>query len=333
MQVDMFRHNAINRRVFLGSLGVDLFGTGVTAHAKQTRKVARIGLLRPQSPPEPYTTAIRTSLQHLGYVEGESVEFEDRWAEGRMERLPALAADLVRVGVDIIVAISTPAAQAAKEATTSIPIVVAYIGDPVGSGLVASLARPSGNITGVSVPNAEYSGKWLEFLKAAVPKLSRAVVLANPGNANHTVLLRPLEIAAARLHVSLHSVEAHDSGEFDRAFGGMIRERADGLIVLPDPRFTREHLVELVRRHRIPAIYQYREFAEAGGLLAYGPSLAAISDRAALYVDRILKGAKPGDLPVEQPTTFELVINLKAARELGLTIPPAFLMRADVVIQ
>jgi len=333
MKVNMFRHNAINRRVFLGSLGVGLFGTGVTAHAKQTRKVARIGLLRPQSPPEPYTTAIRTSLQHLGYVEGESVEFEDRWAEGRMERLPALAADLVRVGVDIIVAISTPAAQAAKEATTSIPIVVAYIGDPVGSGLVASLARPSGNITGVSVLNVEYSGKWLEFLKAAVHKLSRAVVLANPGNANHTVLLRPLEIAAARLHVSLHSVEAHDSGEFDRAFGGMIRERADGLIVLPDPRFTREHLVELVRRHRIPAIYQYREFAEAGGLLAYGPSLAAISDRAALYVDRILKGAKPGDLPVEQPTTFELVINLKAARELGLTIPPAFLMRADVVIQ
>ena len=332
MKVDMFRQNAMNRRVFLGSLGVGLFGTCLTAHAKQTRKVARIGLLRPQSPPDPYTTAIRTSLRHLGYVEGQNVEFEDRWAEG-MERLPALAAELVRAGVDVIVAISTPAAQAAKEATTSIPIVVAYIGDPVGSGLVASLARPSGNITGVSVLNVDYSAKWLEFLKAAVPKLSRAVVLANPGNANHAALMRPLEIASARLHVSLHAVEAHDSGEFDHAFGGMVRERADGLIVLPDPRFTREHLVQLVRRHRIPAIYQYREFAEAGGLLSYGPPLAAISDRAALYVDRILKGAKPGDLPVEQPTTLELVINLKAAKELGLTIPRSFLMRADVVIQ
>ena len=146
-------------------------------------------------------------------------------------------------------------------------------------------------------------------------------------------MLRPLQIAAARLHVSLLSVEAHDSGEFDHAFGGMIRERADGLIVLPDPRFTREHLVELVRRHRIPAIYQYREFAEAGGLLAYGPPLAVISDRAALYVDKILKGAKPADLPVEQPTTLELVVNLKAAKELGLTIPQALVMRADAVIQ
>ncbi len=333
MKVGMFRHNLVNRRVFLGSLGVGLLGTRLTTEAKPARKVARIGLLRPQSPPDPYTTAIRTSQRQLGYVEGQTVEFEDRWAEGRMERLPALAADLVRIGVDVIVAISTPAAQAAKEATAIIPIVVAYIGDPVGSGLVASLGRPGGNITGVSVLNVEYSAKWLEFLKAAVPKLSRAVVLANPANANHAVLLRPLQIAAARLHVSLVSVEAHDSGEFDHAFGGMIRERADGLIVLPDPRFTREHLVELVRRHRIPAIYQYREFAEVGGLLAYGPPLAVISDRAALYVDKILKGAKPADLPVEQPTTLELVVNLKAAKELGLTIPQAFVMRADAVIQ
>jgi len=174
MKVGMFRHNVVNRRVFLGSLGVGLLGTRLTTEAKPARKVARIGLLRPQSPPDPYTTAIRTSLRQLGYVEGQTVEFEDRWAEGRMERLPALAADLVRIGVDAIVAISTPAAQAAKEATAIIPIVVAYIGDPVGSGLVASLGRPGGNITGVSVLNVEYSAKWLEFLKAAVPKLSRA---------------------------------------------------------------------------------------------------------------------------------------------------------------
>jgi putative tryptophan/tyrosine transport system substrate-binding protein len=333
MKVRTFKQNAMNRRVFLGSLGAGLLGSCLQAEAKRTAKFARIGLLRPQSPPDPYTTAIRTSLRNLGYVEGQTVEFEDRWAEGRVERLPALAADLVRAGVDVIVAISTPAALAAKEATATIPIVIAYIGDPVGAGLVASLGRPGGNITGVSVLNVEYSAKWLEFLKAAVPKLSRAVVLGNPANANHTVLMRPLEIASARLHVSLHLVEAHDSSEFDHAFGGMIRERADGLIVLPDPRFTREHLVALVRRHRIPAIYQYREFAEAGGLLAYGPPLAAISDRAALYVDKILKGAKPGDLPVEQPTTLELVVNLKAAKELGLAIPQSLVGRADVVIQ
>jgi putative ABC transport system substrate-binding protein len=323
----------LNRRTFLGGIAVGLVGTPRFASARQGGKVARVGLLRPESPPDPYTTAVRASLRNLGYVEGQTVHIEDRWAEGKFERLPVLAADLVRAGVDVIIAISTPAAQAAKESTAIIPVVIAYVGDPVGSGLVGSLARQGGNVTGISVLNVEYCAKWLEFLKEAVPKLARVAVLSSPLNANHLPLLKALRSGAGRLNVSLHPVEVHDSSEFDRALGGMIRERTDGLIVLPDPRFTREHLVELVRRHRIPAVYQWREFAEAGGLLAYGPPLTAIADRVALYVDTILKGSKVGDLPVEQPTTLELVINLKTAKALGLRIPPSLLQRADVVIQ
>lgn len=229
----------------------------------------------------------------------------------------------------MIVALSTPAALAAKQASASIPIVITYVGDPVAAGLVASLRRPGGNVTGVSALNVEYSVKWLELLREAVPKLAHVAVLTFPPNPNHALIWRELQGAASTLGVTLHPVEAREPGAFEGAFAAMAQQRVDGLIVLPDPLFTRPAVAELATRRRIPAIYQWREFAEAGGLMAYGPSLVGIAEHTAAYVDKILKGAKPADLPVEQPTKFELVINLRTAKALGLTIGPSLLARMD----
>ena len=263
---------------------------------------------------------------------------EYRYAEGKLERFPALAAELVALKVEVIVAPPTPAAQAAKQATKTIPIVFAGVGDPVTSGLVTSLARPGGNVTGLSGLSPELVGKCLEQLKQAVPGVSRVAVLWHPGGQGERTerdMLKEAEVAARALGMRLQIVEARGTADFDRAFSDMTTARADALTVLPSNMFNNERrrLADLAAKNRLPAVYQFREYVDAGGLMAYGANLADLNRRAATYVDKILKGAKPADLPVEQPTKFELVINLKTAKALGLTIPQSVLLRADEVIQ
>jgi putative ABC transport system substrate-binding protein len=268
-------------------------------------------------------------------VEGQNVATEYRIAD-RHEGLPALAADLVGANVDVIVALATPATAAAKKATATIPIVMIGPGDPVGSGFIASLARPGGNVTGVTYSAADMGilAKQLELLKEAVPTVTRVAVLSNPSNANHPRWVREVKGAGRSLGVQIDVLEARTPGEVDSAFAGMARERPGAILVMADGVFVvnRTRLAALASKTRLPALGQFREFVEAGGLLSYGPSLPDLGRRAAGYVDRILKGARPADLPVEQPTRLELVINAKAARALGLTIPQRLLLRADHVI-
>jgi len=279
--------------------------------------------------------AFLDGMRALGYIEGQNVVLEYRGAAGQYERFPALAAELVRLPVDVLLAGGTPAALAAKDATTTIPIVIAGVGDPVGSGLVASLARPGGNVTGVSVLQPAVVGKQLEFLKDVLPTVTRVAILWNPTNPGHTPVVQEADVAAQRLGVQLHRVEARGPEAFDGAFAAMTRAHADALLVLGG-NITFEHrqrLAELAATRRLPTMHNVRPFVEAGGLMAYGPSSRDLRRRAAVYVDKILKGAKPADLPVEQPTKFELIIHLKTAKALGLTIPPSLLLLADEVIQ
>jgi len=274
-------------------------------------------------------------LGGLGYVEGQNIALEERWADGRYERLPDLAADLVRLNVDVLVTVATPATQAAQQATKTIPIVMTLVSDPVQSGLVVNLARPGGNATGLSFMHPELSRKRLELLKEILPKIARVAVLSNPSNPNTPPLMRETEAAARAMRVQLQVVEVRDSTQLDGAFAAMIRDRAGALVVTPDSVFLdqRRRIVDLAAKSRLPAMYPWREPVDAGGLMAYGASGPDILRRAAVYVDKIVKGAKPGDLPVEQPAKFELVINLKTAKALGLKIPPAVLARADQVIE
>jgi putative ABC transport system substrate-binding protein len=282
--------------------------------------------------------AFLQGLRDLGYVEGRNVVIEYRFAEGKLERYPALAAELVALKVDVIVAPITPAALAAKQATKTIPIVFVAVGDPITDGLVTSLARPGGNVTGLSLLFPELVGKCLEELKQAVPGVSRVAVLWQPGAVGERTekdMLKGAEVAARALGVRLQFVEARGPADLDRAFSDITKARAGALTVLPGNMFfsERRRLVDLAAKNRLPAVYPLREFVDAGGLMSYGASNADMFRRAATYVDKILKGAKPADLPVEQPTKFELVINLKAAKVLGLTIPQSLLGRADEVVQ
>src|SRR5712692_4866435 len=311
----------------------------VGAEAQQAAKVARIGFLSADIAANLHLReAFLQGLRDLGYIEGRNVVIEYRDAEGKYERLPALAADLVALKVDVIVVTSTPAALAAKQATRTIPIVLAWAGDPVGSGLVTSLARPGGNVTGLSVLAPELVGKRLELLTQAVPGVSRVAALWHPGDyAERTDkdMLKEADVAARALGVRLQVVEARGPEDFDRAFSDMTRARADAVTVQSTNIFfiERRRLVDLAAKNRLPAMYLTREFVDAGGFMSYGPNVADLFRRAATYVDKILKGAKPGDLPIEQPTKFELVINLKTAKALGLTIPQSVLGRADEIIQ
>jgi len=309
----------------------------ISAEAQQPKKIPRIGVLWLYSPTiaSPFAEAFRQGLRGLGYVEGQNIALEERWAEGRFDRLPSLAAELVRLKVDILVTASTPAAQAGQQATQSIPIVLTNVSDPVESGLVSSLARPGGNVTGLSLMHPELAGKRLELLKEVIPKLSRVAVLSNPANPIMPPLLRETEAAARALGVQLQVVEVRDPSDFDSAFSAMTRERAGALVVLPDAIFQNERtrIAGLAAKARLPAMYAWREAVDAGGLMAYGASVPDIFRRAATYVDKILKGAKPADLPVEQPTKFEFIINLKAAKQIGLTIPPDLLARATKIIR
>ena len=308
--------------------------------AQQAAKVARIGYLSlnlAASPPNLHE-AFRQGLRDLGYVEGRNVVIEYRDAEGKPERLPALAAELVALKVDVIVAGSTPHALAAKQATRTLPIVFIGAGDPVTDGLVTSLARPGGNVTGLSSLTPERVGKCLELLTQAVPGVSRVAVLWQPGAVGERTerdTLKGAEVAARALGVRLQFVEARGPADIDRAFADMTRARAGALTVWTTAMLVSERgrLVALAAKNRLPGVYTLREFVDAGGLMSYGHSQADLNRRAATYVDKVLKGAKPADLPVEQPTKFDLVINLKTAKALGLTIPPSVLARADHVVE
>jgi len=328
------------RRAFLGTLAGGLLAAPLAAEAQHAAKIARIGYLSPNLAANPHLhEAFRQGLRDLGYVEGRNVVIEYRDAEGKPERLPTLAAELVALKVDVFVSGgATITALAAKEATRTLPIVFIFVGDPVGSGLVTSLARPGGNVTGLSNLAPELVGKRLELLTQAVPGVTRVAVLRLPGALGERTeknMLKEAEVAARALGVQPHFAEARGPADFDRAFSDMTRGRAGALTLLPNNMFLREHrrLVALAAKNRLPAVYVSREFVDAGGLMSYGANIADGYRRAATYVDKILKGAKPGDLPVELPTKFELVINLKTAKALGLTIPPSVLGRADEVIQ
>jgi len=327
------------RREFIGTLAGGFVAAPLAAEAQQAAKIPRIGWLGGSFAGKSHMTeAFLQGLRDLGYVEGRNVLIEIRDAEGKLERLPALAAELVALKVDVILAGGTAQALAAKEATKTIPIVFTTVVDAVADGLVTSLARPGGNVTGLSGLASELVGKWLELLKQAVPGISRVAVLWHPGTLGDRTekdMLKGAEVAARTLGVRLQIIEARRPADFDRAFSDMTRARAGALTVWTSPMFNTERgrLVDLAAKHRLPAVYPWREAVDAGGLMAYGANTADVFRRAATYVHKILKGAKPADLPVEQPTKFELVSNLKAAKALGLTIPPSLLQRADEAIQ
>jgi ABC-type uncharacterized transport system substrate-binding protein len=308
----------------------------LTAEAQAPGKVWRVavltgGLSRPTAPVQ----ALEQRLAELGYVEGRNLVIDFRTAEGQLDRLPTFATELVGRRPDVFVTISTQAAMAAKNATQTIPIVLGAVGDPVGSGIVPSLARPGGNITGASLLNAELSGKGLQLLKEAVPAASRVAVFWNSGNRLHREVRAASEAAAATLKVDLQLLDVRGPDDLPKAFDAITRRRADGLLVLPDSVSLshRTPILDFAASRRLPAMYPFSEMVDEGGLICYGPNLVESFRAAAGYVDKILKGARAGDLPIAQPTKFDLIINLKTAKTLGLTIPPLLLLRADRVIQ
>jgi putative ABC transport system substrate-binding protein len=315
-----------------------LFALCVPANAQQPTKVPRIGFLVPGSSVG-YSVrieAFRQGMRELGYVEGENIVIEGRWAEGSAERLPHLIAELIRVKVDIMVVGSAAGALAAKNAGITTPVVFAAVTDPLGYGIISSLARPGANITGVALGVGEgFSGKWVELLKEIIPKVSSVAVLRNPTHPLAEVFLRETQAAGRALGVRLDFFEARDPKELGGALSRMEKEHAMALIVIPDPLLSseRNRIVDFVARRRLPSMFASNEDVDAGGLMSYGPSFSGSYRRTATYVDKILKGAKPADLPVEQPTKFELVINLKTAKQIGLTIPQSVLYRADRVIK
>ena len=326
------------RTLLVWSLG--LLAAPLAVEAQQPAKVFQIGILAnvPLTDPEGARLwgAFIQGLRELGYVEGRNITIQWRVSEGQYERLPALAAELVRLKVDVIVAPATQGPLAAKQATRTIPIVMTGGPDPVADGLVASLARPGGNVTGLTYSvGPEIVGKQLELLREIVPRVSRVAILWNPTNPGNALLLSAAEVAARSLGVHLQTLETRGPDDFETAFAAMAKEHAGALLVLPDAVFLLHgtQIVDRAAKSHLPTIYGYPNLVEAGGLMGYGVSFRENFRRAATYVDKILKGAKPADLPVEQPTKFELVINLKAAKALGLTIPPAVLARADEVIQ
>jgi len=329
----------MERRTFLATLAGGLLAAPLAAEAQPREKVPRVGYLSPGSSSDPARLrrfeAFRQGLRELGYVEGQNIAIESRWAEGKYDRYSALAADLVRLKVDVIVAVGGRATQDAQQATRTIPIVMSVVIDPVGSGLVASLARPGGNVTGLTIIAPDLAGKQFQLLKEVIPKLSRVALLTNPANPASAPFVREAEAAARALGVRLQTLAARDYQEIDSAFAVMTKERAGALVVLSDAIFTnqRRQIAELAAKRRLPAMYGVREHAEAGGLMVYSANPLDLERRAATFVDKILKGAKPAALPVEQPSKFELIINLKTAKALGLTIPQSLLLRADEVIQ
>ena len=328
-----------NRRKLVVALCIGPLAWTCAVHAQAPAKVRRIGLLSQNSPADTvlWYQAFRLGLLDRGWIEGKNISIEYRYAEGRSDRLPELATELVRLKVDVIVATASTDALAAQKASRTIPIVMAAGGDPAALGLVESPGRPGGNITGLSQMISELAGKRLEMLKEMVPKLSRVAVLWNPQSQSSQLYWKELQLAARQLGVELHSLEVSDANELDKAFEDITqaKTRAGALVIVPSPVITTnlKQITELAAKSRLPSIYQVSEFADAGGLMSYGPNRADMYRRAATYVDRILKGTKPADLPVEQPTKFELVVNMKTAKALGLSVPQTLLVRADRLIQ
>jgi len=329
----------ITRRRLLVALGPGVIAVPLRSFAQQQpARIARIGFLGVTSPSLPVSVirveALRTGLRDLGYVEGKNLTIEFRWAEGRHERLPELAAQLVRLKVDVIVAQGTPGANAAKQATATIPIVMPVVADPVATGLVASLVRPGGNVTGLTWFSHEVSAKRLGLLRDAVPRTKRVAVLINPDNSSNAPILQAMELAARQLKLEIQPFEARGANELESAFATMAARRVDAVTIIDDAMLiaNAKAIANLAAKKRFPLI-GFNEVAEAGGLMAYGPSFPEMFQRAANYVDKILKGAKPGELPIERATRFELLINLKTAKALGLTLPQSLLQRADQVIE
>ena len=325
----------LRRREFITLLGGAAVAWPLAARAQQRERVRRIGVLWPGSPPDKWDEAFRQGLRTHGYVEGRNILLEYRWAEGNQERLPILAEELARLPLDVIVTTSAPAILAVKEATTTIPIVFAGTSDPVRTGFAASLARPGGNLTGLSLMAPDLAGKRLELIKSVVPEASRIAMLWNASDQGMAIRVEQAQLAAPAVHVTLLSPELRTPADLENAFVTLTRDRPDALLVFVDP-FTMSHrrrIVGFAAANRLPAIYEDRVFLDAGGLMSYGPSIEDVCRRAATYVDKILKGAKPGDLPIEQPSKFELIINLKTAKALGLEIPLQFQQLADEVIE
>jgi putative ABC transport system substrate-binding protein len=326
----------ITRRAFLAVIST---GACASALAQQPAKVWRVGFLGLTASRAPVSIArveaLRAGLRELGYIEGKNIAMEFRWADGDYERLPGLAEELVRAKVDVLVSYSTPGAMAAKNATRTIPIVLASVGDPVATGVVSSLARPGGNITGLSMFTPDEMAKRLELLKDAFPQIRRIAVLLNPANPlGSSVTERAVEQAARKLNLEAQIVQVRAVGDFENAFAAMVDKRAQGVVIFEDPMFTAEarKLAALALRHRLPAIGQV-VFAEAGGLIGNGTNQLDMFRRSAVLIDQIFKGAKPGDLPIQQPSRFELVVNMSAATALGVTLPKALLFRADRIIE
>ena len=327
----------IDRRTFLAGTGAVILAAPLAAEAQRVGTVPVIGFLEATTPAmgQPTREAFRQALKEHGWVEGRNVTIEYRSAEGRTERFPEMAAEMVRLNVSVIVVAGEPMIIAAKQATSTIPIVMAAVGDPVGRGFVASLGRPGGNITGVSNLAVEMAGKWLELLKEAVPKATKVAALRNPSNPTHAVFWRQTQDAAGALGMHVQPAEATTAEEIDLAFAVMGKERPGALIVFPDPLFRGNlaRVAALAQRYRLPWLTMFRDSVDAGALISYGPRLLDNYRLAAGFVDKILKGAKPAEMPVEQARQFELAINLKTAKALGLTIPPSLLRRADELIQ
>jgi len=326
----------VNRRAFLATLGGWLLAAPLAAGAQQAGRVWRVGWLQPTTPGSAGHANFRQAMRELGYVPGENVVFEDRFADGDFGRLPGLATELARTNVDVIVAVAPGAIRAARDATRTIPIVMAFSGvDPVKAGLVASLNRPGGNVTGITMLAPELSAKRLDVLKQALPAVKRVGVLgyrANPGTVEQ---LKAVESAAMRSGLTVHAVYVQQPDRYDALFAPLGQQRIDAILVLSDTVLAndRAQIVQSAMRHRLPTVFDFKESAEAGGMVSYGVNNLDLYRQAARSVDRLFKGAKPADLPVEQPTKFELVINLKTAKALGLTIPPSLLLRADQVIE
>jgi putative ABC transport system substrate-binding protein len=327
----------MRKKIFVWLLAVFLLTTAPPADAQTAKKVPRVGVLAGGSAVSDAARigALRQGLRELGYVEGKNIILESRYADGKLDRLSELAAELVRLKVDIIVTAGPSATRLTKQATTTIPVVMAQDSDPVGSGFVASLARPGGNITGLSRLTPELSGKQLELLKEIVPSLSRLAVFGNSTQPGNTQSLNEVELAARPLRVQVQYLDISGPKDIETAFRAASKGRAQAVLVLSSPVLfsQRTQVIDLAAKSRLPAIYYALEFAEGGGLMTYGPSITDLFRRAATYVDKILKGAKPADIPVEQPKKFELIINLKTAKQIGLTIPPNVLARADRVIR
>ncbi|MGZ8483736.1 MAG: ABC transporter substrate-binding protein [Candidatus Binatia bacterium] len=327
----------MRNKIFSLALCTLLLAFSVSTEAQQPTKIRRIGYLGATSlsiiPAR--IDAFRQGLRELGYVEGKNIVVDYRWAEGKMERLPELATELVRLKVDVIVTSGPTVTRAAKEALVTIPIVMANDTDPVGNGFVASLARPGGNITGLATFAPELSGKQLELLNEIVPKLSRVAVLGNSTQPGNALALREIELAARAFKVKLQNLDVVDPTEIETAFRAASKGRAEALLVLGGPVLfsNRKQIIDFAGKNRLPAIYERLEHVEAGGLMTYGPNINELHRRAATYVDKILKGRTPAELPVEQPIKFEFIVNLKAAKQIGLTVPPNVLARADRVIR